>query len=365
MSSSIESNLESVAPEEDIAVLLRWCQSIGLETILDIAGLREHELLGLCPDHLKDKLTPFHRMACRLKQDKIDTLAVSRLRALLPEKYAFVPPELLHKSHMRGKPKAQGVEVDNADREKSLKVATSLLMMMAAKSPSSPLAVEWESSRLKSAAHGRAWQEAMAGAIADSASLASLRSALGEWQRLTCFLDDNQPPIKNVEDMQALDLYRFLKGRTAQGPTAASGAWRSLSWTQSNLKVDMHTDNVLVKHFSASRGHDQSQAEVIPLYVMQAICAHAELLQPNRSAATPLVVACCLVLRVLILGIRFEHASRASRLQGCVAVQQGQGWPAFQAAPAHSHQIGHASHGESPEVPRDPTGPEIRQHLSP
>ena len=278
VSSSIESNLEAVAPEEDIALVLRWCLSIGLETILDIAGMQECELLALCPDHLKTRIPPLHRMACRLKRDSLDARATSKLSSLLPGRYAFIPPELLHKSHLKGNPKAPGKDEDNVEKEKSLKVARSLLTMMAAKASSSPLAIEWETSRLKSAAHGRAWQEAMAGAISDAASLASLRSALGEWQRLTCFLDDNQPPVKNVEDMQALDLYRFLKERTAQGPTAASGAWRSLSWVQANLKVDMHTENILVKHFSSNRGHEQSQAVVMPLAVIQFMFNHAELL---------------------------------------------------------------------------------------
>jgi len=154
----------------------------------------------------------------------------------------------------------------------------------------------------------------MAGAIADAASLASLRSALGEWQRLTCFLDGNHPPVHRAEDMQALDLYRFLKERTAQGPTAAAGAWRSLSWVQTNLKVDMHTENILVKHFSSTRGHEQSQAVVMPLYVIQLMFSYAELLPADPKKADPLMVACALVLRIMILGIRFEHATRASRL---------------------------------------------------
>ena len=314
LSSSIESNLKTVAPEEDIALVLRWCLSIGLETILDISGMQECELLALCPDHLKTRIPPLYRMACRLKRDNLEAREISKLSSLLPGRYTFVPPELLHKSHLKGNPKAPGKDDGNADKEKSLKVARSLITMMAAKAPFSTLSIEWETTRLKSAAHGRAWLEAMAGAISDAASLASLRSALGEWQRLTCFLDDNQPTVKNVEDMQALDLYRFLKERTAQGPTAAAGAWRSLSWIQANLKVDMHTENILVKHFSSNRGHEQSQAVVMPIYVIQLMFSQAEQLPVDSNIADPLVVACALVLRVLILGIRFEHATRASRL---------------------------------------------------
>ena len=108
VSSSIESNLEAVAPEEDIALVLRWCLSIGLETILDISGMQECELLALCPDHLKTRIPPFHRMACRLKRDNLEARAISKLSSLLPERYAFVPPELLHKSHLKGNPKAPG-----------------------------------------------------------------------------------------------------------------------------------------------------------------------------------------------------------------------------------------------------------------
>ena len=143
VSSSIESNLEAVAPEEDIALVLRWCLSIGLETILDIAGMQECELLALCPDHLKTRIPPFHRMACRLKRDNLEARATSKLSSLLPERYAFIPPELLHKSHLKGNPKVPGKDDDNVEKEKSLKVARSLLTMMAAKAASSPLAIEW------------------------------------------------------------------------------------------------------------------------------------------------------------------------------------------------------------------------------
>ena len=59
LSSSIESNLKTVAPEEDIALVLRWCLSIGLETILDVSGMQECELLALCPDHLNTRIRHF------------------------------------------------------------------------------------------------------------------------------------------------------------------------------------------------------------------------------------------------------------------------------------------------------------------
>jgi len=314
LSASIESNLQTVEPEEDIALVLRWCLSIGLETIMDISGMQERELLALCPDHLKTKVPPIHRLACRLKQDSLEARATAKLSSLLPDRYAFVPPELVHKSHLKGNPKAPGKDDDSIGREKSLQVARSLLTMMAAKATLSPLAVEWESSRLKSEAHGRAWQEARAGAIADAASVASLRSALGEWQRLTDFLDGNHPPVHRAEDMQALVLYRFLKERTAQGPTAAAGAWRSLNWVQANLKVDMHTENILVKQFSTTRGHEQSQAVVMPIHIIRLMFSYAELLPADPKKADPMMVACALVLRIMILGIRFEHATRASRL---------------------------------------------------
>ena len=312
MSASIASNLETSQPDGDTAMVLSWCLSIGLETIMDIAGTQESELLALCPDYLKTKIQPIHQWACSIKQDSFQSRETVRLSSLLPDRYVFVPPE--HKSRLRGNPKAPGNDETSTEREKSLQVARSLLTMMAVKATISPLAVEWESSRLKSEAHGRAWQEAMAGAIADSASLASLRSALGEWQRLTCFLANNHPPVHRAEDMQALDLYRFLKARTDQGPTAAAGAWRSLSWVQANLKVDMHTENILVKQFSTAKGHEQSQAVVIPIHIIRLMFGYAELLPTDSKKADPMVVACALVLRVMILGIRFEHATRASRL---------------------------------------------------
>jgi len=102
-------------------------------------------------------------MACRLKRDNLEARAVSRLSSLLPERYAFVPPELLHTSHLKGNPKAPGKDDDNVEKEKSLKVARSLLTMLAAKAPSSSLATEWETARSKSAAHDehgwRRWRE--------------------------------------------------------------------------------------------------------------------------------------------------------------------------------------------------------------
>ena len=123
---NIDSNLESVAPEEDTAVLLRWCQSIGLETVLDVSGMLEHELFVLRPAPVQKKLPPFYRMACRLKRDRLEARKASRLSSLLPENYSYVPTELLHTSHLKGKPNAPGMDSDNAEKEKSLKVARSL-----------------------------------------------------------------------------------------------------------------------------------------------------------------------------------------------------------------------------------------------
>jgi len=52
----------------------------------------------------------------------------------------------------------------------------------------------------------------------------------------------------------------------------------------------------------------------MPLAVIQFMLNHAERLPADSKKADPLVVACALVMRILILGIRFEHATRASRL---------------------------------------------------
>jgi len=77
MYKSIRSHLEALEPEEDSSLVLEWCLSIGLETVMDIAGLQESELLDLCPDHLKAKVPPIHRWACRLKDDSLQSRATA------------------------------------------------------------------------------------------------------------------------------------------------------------------------------------------------------------------------------------------------------------------------------------------------
>ena len=111
------------------------------------------------------------------------------------------------------------------------------------------------------------------------------------------------------------DVWLFSKGK--DGPRTYS---RSGSMEIAQLGSDQpqgghaHTENILVKHFSSTRGHEQSQAVVMPLHVIQLMFSYAELLPADPKKADPLMVACALVLRILILGIRFEHATRASRL---------------------------------------------------
>ena len=74
---SIRSHLEALEPGEDSYLVLQWCLSIGLETVMDIAGLQESELLDLCPDHLKAKVPPIHPWACRLKNDSLQSRATA------------------------------------------------------------------------------------------------------------------------------------------------------------------------------------------------------------------------------------------------------------------------------------------------